>query len=188
MNTDTPFSREFPTLEAAVSALCEKVFGATPTFTENLIAAAEEPFPHGMGETPKPKFTETVSSLPLEHREFPPITFHDSGEATREIIDVLKIAEKSVNHAIREGADEVKLSYHNILDAVHNPDGCIGTVRTVGYRTGGDKPRFTVTEIADYLAGWQAADDQFAHHNALSQIQDDQDGIAAVVNRHPIKH
>lgn len=42
---------------------------------------------------------------------------------------------------------------------------------------------FSIKEIADYLAGWQAADDKFAHHNALSQLQDDQDGINAVRER-----
>ena len=46
-----------------------------------------------------------------------------------------------------------------------------------------DSRLFTLSQVADYLAGWQAADDTFAHHNALVQLRDEQDGLAAVVDR-----
>lgn len=52
----------------------------------------------------------------------------------------------------------------------------------------GDSRTFTLAQIADYLAGWQAADDEFAHHNALVQLRDDQDGLAAVVDRSDETH
>jgi len=50
--------------------------------------------------------------------------------------------------------------------------------------------RFTIDEIAEYLAGWTLASfDEVAKlgarvaHNALNQLSDDQDGIKAVRNR-----
>ena len=52
------------------------------------------------------------------------------------------------------------------------------------------QPRFTIDQIADYIAGWEMTTSDSpteVHastlHNALSQLRCDQDGIAAVVHR-----
>ena len=63
-----------------------------------------------------------------------------SRDSTQEYIDILKIAERAVNEAISEGATSVKLSYHNILDANHNPEGKVGKVRAIGYKHIDDIP------------------------------------------------
>ena len=43
--------------------------------------------------------------------------------------------------------------------------------------------RFTIAEVADYIAGWHLSTGSGALANALSQLHDDQDGILAVRER-----
>lgn len=50
------------------------------------------------------------------------------------IIDVLKVAERAANEAIREGAASVTLMYSNIPHSVNNPEGEIGRVVAIGQR------------------------------------------------------
>lgn len=48
--------------------------------------------------------------------------------------EALKIAERAVNEAIKEGAQEVKLTYSNIVDEIENPDGLIARVFVTGFK------------------------------------------------------
>jgi hypothetical protein len=61
-------------------------------------------------------------------------SFTCSPDETQSYIDILKIAEKSVNEVIELGASSVRLQYVNIPDFDHNPEGKIGQVRTVAYK------------------------------------------------------
>lgn len=76
--------------------------------------------------------------LPMQRRLFTP---HDSEPidcskpAELQVIKALQLAEAAVNEAIRHGAEQVTLKYLNILCQEHNPDGMLGRVQVVGYRT-----------------------------------------------------
>jgi hypothetical protein len=88
---------------------------------------------------------ETDDTNNLLRKEFPKDRINSfacsySRDSTQEYTDILKIAERAVNEAISEGATSVKLSYHNILDANHNPEGKVGRVRTIGYKHIEDTP------------------------------------------------
>lgn len=48
------------------------------------------------------------------------------------------------------------------------------------FQSGKAEPRFTIEEIAEYIAGWHLSSESGALGNALSQLRDEQDGILAV--------
>ena len=52
----------------------------------------------------------------------------------------------------------------------------MGTMKSEGIR-------YTIKEIAEYIAGWHLSTESGALANALSQLRDDQDGIEAVTER-----
>jgi hypothetical protein len=96
-------------------------------------------------------FTTCHAVKDLQHRLF--TDEHDkfdcSESPSRQLIEALKITETAVNKAIEEGASEVKIKYVNILDVEQNPDGHIGRIRVVGYRS----IQANVKGVAPLLAG-----------------------------------
>jgi hypothetical protein len=67
-------------------------------------------------------------------------------------------------------------------------NGCVATYQgyeivTAKFARSLEKERFTIYEIADYIAGWHLSTESGALANALSQLNDDQDGILAVRER-----
>jgi hypothetical protein len=74
----------------------------------------------------------------LQHRLFTPQygePLDCSQTATNQVINTLRIVETAINEAIKAGSESIKLAYINIPDLDRNPDGMLGGVRVVGYRT-----------------------------------------------------
>lgn len=73
----------------------------------------------------------------LQHRAFIADQGNDfalTGSVHEQIVTVLSIAESAVNKAIKEGASKVTISYVNIKDAIHNPDGINAELLVIGYK------------------------------------------------------
>lgn len=82
--------------------------------------------------------SEETTAYPILRRLFTPQLgelIDCSLPANLQVINALRIAQSAVNEAIKEGADYVELRYVNIPDIDRNPDGAIGGVRVVGFRT-----------------------------------------------------
>jgi len=83
-------------------------------------------------------YTTIESTVCLQHRLFTPQygePLDCSQTATNQVINTLRIVETAINEAIKAGSESIKLAYINIPDPDRNPDGMLGGVRVVGYRT-----------------------------------------------------
>ena len=72
--------------------------------------------------------------LTLQHRAWD-YEFDCANSADQQTTNALEMVERAVNEAIEAGATRVKIQYPNIRDAERNPDGDVGRVRVIGYRT-----------------------------------------------------